>query len=92
MRTARPHPYADDRALTRRDVVNALGDEEDAAVTSIMALNPSYAEFHTALAWALGESDVMGEERRPLDGKAQQIYDILTADEAWLEALADRRA
>ena len=92
MRMAHSHPYADDRALTRRDVVNALGDEEDAAVTAILALSPTYAEFHTALAWALGESDVMGEERRPLDGKAREIYEILTADEAWLEALADRQA
>lgn len=34
----------------------------------------------------------MGEERRPLDGKAREIYEILVADEAWVEALADRQA
>jgi hypothetical protein len=73
------------RALTRSDVAHALGDEEDTAITAILALNPTYGEFHTALAWALGESDVMGEERRPLDGKAKQIYDILAADEIWLK-------
>jgi hypothetical protein len=78
------------RALTRSDVAHALGDEEDTAITAILALNPTYGEFHTALAWALGESDVMGEERRPLDGKAKQIYDILAADEIWLEDLARR--
>jgi hypothetical protein len=74
-----------DRALTRSDVAHALGDDEATAITAILALDPTYGEFHTALAWALGESDVMGEERRPLDGKAKQIYDILAADEVWLE-------
>ncbi len=79
-----------DRALTRSDVANALGDDEATAITAILALNPTYGEFHTALAWALGESDVMGAARRPLDGKAKQIYDILAADEVWLEDLARR--
>jgi len=84
MATAQPKPYTD-RSLTRGDVAHALGDEEDTAITAILALDPTYREFHTALAWALGESDVMGEERRPLDGKAKKIYEILAADEAWLE-------
>jgi hypothetical protein len=79
-----------DRALTRSDVAGALGDDEATAITAILALNPTYGEFHTGLAWALGESDVMGEERRALDGKAKQIYDILAADELWLEDLARR--
>ena len=79
-----------DRALTRSDVVLALGDEEDTAITAILALDPTYGEFHTALAWALGENDVMGEERRPLDGKAKKIHKILAADVAWLEDLARR--
>lgn len=84
------HNALRDRALTRSDVAKALGDEEDTAITEILALNPTYGEFQTALAWALGESDVMGEERKPLDGKAKQIYEILTADEMWLEDLAGR--
>jgi hypothetical protein len=79
-----------DRRLTRSDVAQALGDDEDAAITAILALNPSYDEFHTALAWALGENDVMGEERRPLDGKAKKIHKILAADVAWLEDMARR--
>jgi len=87
--TAQPNTRTD-RALTRDDVAQALGDEEDTAITAIMALNPTFGEFHTALAWALGESDVMGKERRPLDGKAKQIYDILAADDLWLEDLARR--
>ena len=89
MATAQPNTRTD-RALTRDDVAQALGDEEDTAITAIMALNPTFGEFHTALAWALGESDVMGKERRPLDGKAKQIYDILAADDLWLADLSGR--
>ena len=73
-----------DRELTRSDVVHALGDDEDTAIAAIMALGPTYGEFHIALAWARGESDVMGEQRKALDGKAGQIYEILAADEVSL--------
>jgi hypothetical protein len=79
-----------DRALTRSDVAQALGDDEDIAIAAIMALRPTYEEFHIALAWALGESDVMGEERKALDGKAGQIYEILAADEVSLADSAER--
>ena len=79
-----------DRALTRSDVAHALGDEEDIAIAAIMALDPTYGEFHTALAWALGESDVMGEERKALDGKARQIYEIVAADEVSLADPSER--
>ena len=79
-----------DRALTRSDVAQALGDDEDTAIASIMALKPTYGEFHTALAWTLGESDVMGEERKPLDGKAGQIYEILAADDVSLADPSER--
>ncbi len=37
------------------------------------------------MAWAPGESDVMGELERPLEGAVARGYDILTQDEAWLE-------
>jgi hypothetical protein len=73
-----------DQTLTRSDVAHALGDDEDTAITAIMAIEPTYEEFHTALAWALGESDVMGEERKALDGKAMQIYEILAPDDVSL--------
>jgi hypothetical protein len=89
MATVQPNSQRD-RALTRNDVASALGDDEATAISAILALNPTYGEFHTALAWALGESDVMGEARQPLDGKAKQIYDIVAADEVWLEELSRR--
>ncbi len=55
-----------------------------------MALAPTCGEFHIALAWALGESDVMGEERKALDGKVRQIYEILAADEVSLADPSER--
>lgn len=87
-----PHADGLDRGITVHDVAAALGDGDEAAIAEIMALNPTCEEFETALAWAQGESDLMGEERHPLEGKAKQIYDILTAEEAWQEEAAARRA
>jgi uncharacterized protein with GYD domain len=74
-----------DRAVSLHDVAAALGEADEAAIADIMALTPTCEEFEIALAWAEGESDVMGEERHPLEGKAKQIYDILTAGGAWQE-------
>jgi hypothetical protein len=60
-------------------------------IAEIMVLNPTYEEFEIALAYAQGESDVMGEERHPLEGKAKQVYDILTAAEAWQDEAEAQR-
>jgi len=38
-------------------------------------------ELEEAVAWASGEDDIMGEERKQLSGRVGDIYDILTADE-----------
>jgi hypothetical protein len=46
---------------------------------------PTVEELEVALAWAAGESDVMGKERHPLSGKTAELYDILMADEEWDE-------
>jgi hypothetical protein len=76
-----------EQRISFHDIAVALGNGEDAAVAAIMTLNPTSEEFETALAWAQGESDLMGEERHPLEGKVKQIYDILNADEASQERL-----
>jgi uncharacterized protein with GYD domain len=80
-----------DRGVSLHDVAAALGEGDESAIADIMALNPTYEEFEIALAYAEGESDVMGEERHPLEGKAKQIYDILTAGEAWQEEAEAQR-
>ena len=81
-----------DRGVSLHDVAAALGDGDESVIAEIMVLNPTYEEFEIALAYAQGESDVMGEERHPLEGKAKQIYDILTAGEAWQEEAEAQRS
>ena len=71
--------------VTRQDIESILGRIDDASMTAILAIGPSVNELEEAVAWATGESDVMGELERPLDGAAARVYDILTQDEAWLE-------
>jgi uncharacterized protein with GYD domain len=81
-----------DRGVSLHDVAAALGDGDESVIAEIMVLNPTYEEFEIALAYAQGESDLMGEERHPLEGKAKQIYDILTAEEAWQEEAEAQRS
>lgn len=57
------------------------GDIDDWKIAAIEASGASIADLEAALAWAAGESDVMGEERRPLEANAARLYDILTADQ-----------
>jgi hypothetical protein len=38
------------------------------------------------VAWAAGESDVMGAARQPLAGRAAQVYEIIAADSEFAEA------
>lgn len=71
--------------VTQQDIKSVLGSVDDASVTAITAIGPSVSELEEAVAWASGESDVMGELERPLKGAVARIYDILTRDEAWLE-------
>jgi uncharacterized protein with GYD domain len=80
-----------DRGVLLHDVAAALGDGDESVIAEIMVLNPTYEEFEIALAYAQGESDVMGEERHPLEGKAKQVYDILTAAEAWQDEAEAQR-
>ena len=67
--------------LTRAEIVRVAGDIGDAKVASIEALDATLEELEAAIAWALGESDVMGDQRVPLAGRTAMLYDILTADE-----------
>jgi len=66
---------------THEDVLRVCGDVADWKVVAILATGASLEEIETAVAWDAGEDDVMGEERRPLDGAAAEVYDILIADE-----------
>ena len=69
--------------LTHELIVRIAGETSDAKVAAILAAQASVEDLEEAVAWAGGESDVMGEERLPLSGLAAVVYDILTADEAY---------
>lgn len=88
--TGSPHdaPAPADK-LTHDTIVGIAGETSDAKVAAILATEATVEDLEEAVAWASGESDVMGEERLPLSGLVSVVYDILTADEAYEE---DERA
>ncbi len=67
--------------LSRREFLETAGDIEDAKVAAIEPSAATREQLEEAVAWASGESDVIGNERLPLSGVVEQLYEILTADE-----------
>jgi hypothetical protein len=67
--------------LTHEEVTRICGDLEERKVAAILATGASLAELEEAIAWATGESDVMGEARLPVAGTVAQLYDILVEGE-----------
>jgi len=70
---------------TAADIVEILGPLTDARMTAILATGATVSQIEQAAAWAAGESDVMGQLRRPASGPVAAVYEILTADEYFLE-------
>jgi hypothetical protein len=68
-------------ALGHDEIRRIAGDVGDARIAAIMATGASTEELEEAVAWAAGESDVMGEARLPLSGVVARLYDILVQDE-----------
>ena len=66
---------------TRDDITRLFGDLTDHKVVEIMETGADIEQLEEAAAWLAGESDVMGEERHPLTGASEQVYQILTRDE-----------
>lgn len=75
-------------ALTHEQIVELVGDIPDAKAIAIIETQGTFQDLEEAVAWASGESDVMGEAERPLAGAVTKIYEILTAD---LERSEERR-
>lgn len=69
--------------LSREEILKIAGNISDAKVAAIEATGATRAQLDAAVAWAAGESDVMGEARRPLSGIVAEVYEILTADETY---------
>lgn len=68
--------------LTWDAISRACMDLPDSKIVAIERTGGNFEDLEIALAWASAESDVMGEERLSLHGKAQEIYEILVSDEA----------
>jgi hypothetical protein len=73
------------RKINRDDIRKSLGELEDPVVVALLATGATHEEFEEAVAWARGESDVVGEMERPLSGAVAAVYDILTNIEGWPE-------
>lgn len=71
--------------LTAELIAESLGEISDAKMAAVLATGATVEEFEEALAWATGESDVMGELEKRLDGTAALVYDILTSEEQFPE-------
>jgi hypothetical protein len=68
------------RAATLREIRETLGELEDAELEAILATGATPAELEEALAWAEGESDVMGDMERPLEGRVAAAYTVLITE------------
>ena len=70
--------------LTYDAIVRRCGRIADWKIAAIENSGGTFEELEVALAWAAGESDIMGEERKPLTGAALRIYEVLMSDaEEW---------
>jgi hypothetical protein len=63
------------------DVVRLCGDIEDWKISAIIGTGATMAELEEAVAWSLGQDDLMVEEHKSLSGEVAQVYEILTSDQ-----------
>jgi len=63
------------------DIVHLFGPISDHLSKEILELQPSPAEMEVAAAYIAGMTDVLGEARAPLTGKAARICEIVSRDE-----------
>ena len=80
---AEQNPCSPGKPLDADEVRRIAGEIDDVKLVAILELGASVAELEAAVAWAEGESDVLGEARERLSGRVGQLYEILTAGEEW---------
>ena len=69
------------RPASLAEIREMVGDIEAAKLESILATGATPAQIEEAMAWASGESDVMGGElERPLSGPVAAVYEVLTSE------------
>lgn len=65
----------------RTEIVHLFGDIDDHKVVEILETGANLVELEEAAAWLAEESDVMGELRKPLMGKAALVHEIVSRGE-----------
>lgn len=73
-------PSKTNRPATLSEIREIVGDLDAAKLEAILATGASPAELEEAVAWAAGETDVMGEMERPLQGRVAAVCDILMTE------------
>jgi hypothetical protein len=74
-------PGTRQRAATLAEIRQMVGDVEAAKLEAILATGATPGQVEEAIAWAAGESDVMGGElARPLSGPVAAVYEILASE------------
>jgi hypothetical protein len=74
-------PGTKQRAATLAEIRQMVGDVEAAKLEAILATGATPGQIEEAMAWASGESDVMGGElERPLSGPVAAVYEILASE------------
>jgi len=68
-----------EETVSSADIRRLCGDAPDWKIASIAALLPTQSDIEVAVAWADRDDEACGQ--RALEGKAAQVFDILTADE-----------
>ena len=66
--------------LTHEDVRRLCGDVTDERAARMLSTGATVRDLEVALAWQAGESDVMGEARQPLRGRAAELYELLSPE------------
>lgn len=69
--------------LTRAQVAEIVGRIDDVKMAEIIATGAGVEELEEAVAWASGESDVMGKSRLRGSAVVRAVYDILTAEDKY---------
>lgn len=68
-------------AISSAEVRRLLGDIGAHKLAEVVASGASLAELEEVAAHLAQETDVMGQIRRPLTGRARAIYELIRRDE-----------
>lgn len=69
--------------VTRAQIAEIARVVDDVRAAEIIATGASVEELEEAVAWASGESDVMGRSRLRGSAVVRAVYDLLTAEEKY---------